>query len=391
MTIRWWEQRARSFDPPPPGVDLKLAGSDLTPGVARLLSGAFVIERQVAGSAEPTLQVASWPSMIDVGTGLKANEPHDEVELWRAHARALADWRAGEAAPVRPGELSVLKVKAELAVRLTIRCRCCIHYCRVRRDEGGLRSGRYSRCGTGSIAETRVGDVQIVLGEEAFLSPTVAVWFAGCPEHCVGCLYAPLISARHGQPFQPEELAEQLRALAAEGRAQSLMMLGGSPDVHLAACLLLLRAGAPALPLVWNSNAQTSTAALRVLDGLVGVYLLDLKFRSRACAAENHASGLYLARIARTVHGAARQGALVVLRVLVRPGHTTCCAIPLITYAARLARRYPNVRVHPMLGWLPVYDAARHPVQGWTLSREEQAAAEQMFDTDPVLSARRVR
>jgi len=44
-----------------------------------------------------------------------------------------------------------------------------------------------------------------------------------------------------------------------------------------------------------------------------------------------------------------------------------------VNWFGRVAAQFPTVYLEPM-GWLPVFDARRHPVQGRVLSPAERAA-----------------
>jgi len=245
------------------------------------------------------LPPARWADLAIVGSGLASGEGISVAEAWRRHDSAMAAWREGRARSTGEGELDLLSLKRQLAYELTRRCRACALRCGARRV-----TGEAGICGARAPEDARLANVQVVAGEEAFLSPTIAIWLAGCPEQCVGCLYKPLISASRGVRFDSGRLASVLAKMAAGGEVTSLMALGGNPDVHLARWLdvlvALAQAGEVPLPFVWNANGQSTRRSLELLDGVVSVYLLDLKFRSEACAKANGAERLALRRVAQS-------------------------------------------------------------------------------------------
>jgi uncharacterized Fe-S radical SAM superfamily protein PflX len=383
---RWWLEWEPSYLPPSNDQPLRIAGSDLTMEMGVMLE-AFAHADQPSTASVARLPRSSWTRLNEVGSGVSATRQLSGAALLRAHRAAMNRLREGRASTCLPGEVDLLELKRRCAHALSSPCRTCSWRCGARRAEGQV-----GRCGAGPVDDTRVVNLQVVRGEEDLVSPTLAVWFAGCPERCVGCLYAEAISARAGQVAGAGEIAARLVELAATGTPapRSLMIVGGNPDVHLARTFDVLCSGAPDLPVVWNGNGQSTAASLSILDGVVGAYLLDLKFRTQTCADANHAAGLALARVAPAIHHAARQRVPVVLRLLVRPGHIDCCAIPLVNVAATYARRYASIYFHPLFGWLPVADAARNAVQGRPLTPLERAGVERAIALNPILAARRV-
>ncbi len=190
------------------------------------------------------------------GSGLTTRElpERPEAALWEAHARAAATGR-------RPGEASVLALKAALAERLLAPCRLCAQRCGVDR-----RQGERGRCALGT--EARVAEHFVHIGEEAPINPSLVVSLAGCGLRCRFCQQWPLLQPRQagGEP-----LAATLWSRLDTRGARSLSFIGGNPDESLPAILRFLEQ-APAdwaLPIVWHSHAYASPETLRLLAGVV--------------------------------------------------------------------------------------------------------------------------
>lgn len=161
-----------------------------------------------------------------------------------------------------------------------MRCFLCPRQC------GAERSARPGFCGLGE--EMLIARAAPHLWEEPPISGTRgtgAVFFSGCTLRCVYCQNGEISHSAAGRPFTPRELSDTLKRLADLG-VQSLSFITGTPFVpRILEALELWR---PPLPLVWNSSGYERTETLRLLEGVIDVYLPDLKHWSpragRLCA-----------------------------------------------------------------------------------------------------------
>jgi putative pyruvate formate lyase activating enzyme len=115
---------------------------------------------------------------------------------------------------------------------------------------------------------------------------TGAVFFSGCTLRCVYCQNGDISHRNEGRPFSPRELSDALKRLTDQG-VHTLSFITGTPFVpRILEALELWR---PPLPLVWNTSGYETVDTLRRLEGVIDVYLPDLKhFSTRAgrlCAA----------------------------------------------------------------------------------------------------------
>lgn len=158
-------------------------------------------------------------------------------------------------------------------------CDLCPRMCHARRTE----TEGDGRCGMGTLPV--IARAAPHFGEEPCLSGTRgsgAVFFCGCPLGCAFCQNAEI--SRPGAPGKrvtPEELAEVFRALCAQGVHNLNLVTAG----HFApAVAQALRLAKPAVPVVWNSGGYERVETLRMLEGLVDVYLPDFKYSDAALA-----------------------------------------------------------------------------------------------------------
>ena len=151
-------------------------------------------------------------------------------------------------------------------------CTLCPRRC------GADRSRGVGFCGLGE--EMLIARTAPHLWEEPPISGTRgtgAVFFSGCTLRCAYCQNGEISHENRGRPFSPAALAESLKRLEAAGM-QSISFITGTPFVPR--ILEALEIHRPALPLVWNTSGYETPETLRMLDGVIDVYLPDLKHYS---------------------------------------------------------------------------------------------------------------
>ncbi len=175
-------------------------------------------------------------------------------------------------------------------------------------------------------------------GEEPCLSPhgkSGAVFFSGCALGCVFCQNAPISASRPvGWEVSEEVFSEILLRLQDEG-AENIDLVTGSHFIPQIARALQAIKGDLRVPVVFNCSGYETPEALRLLSGLVDVYLPDFKFSdpalsARLCCAADYPSvaesALYemYSQVGECVFDG--EGKLLrglVIRHLVLPNHTS--------------------------------------------------------------------
>ena len=114
---------------------------------------------------------------------------------------------------------------------------------------------------------------------------TGAVFFSGCTLRCAYCQNGDISHRNEGRDFSPRQLSDALKRLADLG-VHNISFITATPFVpQLLSALDLWR---PPLPLVWNSSGYETVETLRLLSGVIDIYLPDLKHWSprmgRLCA-----------------------------------------------------------------------------------------------------------
>lgn len=122
--------------------------------------------------------------------------------------------------------------------------------------------------------------------------------------------------------------------------ARTLNILG-EPAVSLHGVLDILSVPDPDITVVWNSNMYYCQVVSDVLEGLVDIYLADLKCGNPDCAQAMLGAGDYLDVVRSNIVRVASVGQVIVRHVIL-PGHQDCCLGPILR---RLAEYLPDVLV----------------------------------------------
>ena len=154
-------------------------------------------------------------------------------------------------------------------------CRLCPRRCGVDRA-----SGQLGVCGMPDTLY--VSRIAPHLWEEPPVSGTRGsgtVFFSGCNLRCVFCQNRSISREGVGHPVTANELTERILALQDAG-VHNINLV--TPTHYTAPLARLLEALKPRLhiPVVWNSGGYESPEALRMMEGLVDVYLPDFKYLS---------------------------------------------------------------------------------------------------------------
>ncbi len=126
-----------------------------------------------------------------------------------------------------------------------------------------------------------VSSVQLHFGEEAPLvghGGSGTIFFTHCNLACTFCQNHEISHGGQGRPMSPEQLARAMVELQEAG-AHNVNLVSPSHVVPqiLEALLFAAEAGLR-IPLVYNSGGYDALSALRLLDGVVDIYMPDAKY-----------------------------------------------------------------------------------------------------------------
>lgn len=269
--------------------------------------------------------------------------------------------------------------RIEAARALTAACRACPRECGARRLEG-----RAGVCGVGS--EAVVSSYGPHFGEEAPLVGTGGsgtIFLTRCNLQCVFCQNFEISQRGEGEVVSPFRLAGMMLELQGRG-CHNINCV--TPTHQLCQILQALPSAIERglrVPLVYNCGGYESLSALRLLDGIVDIYMPDFKYADaktalRYSGVENYpdAAKAALREMHRQVgdlavdeRGVARRGLLV--RHLVLPSDLAGTA-EVVKFLARLSpRTYLNI----MGQYRPCYRAREHALLARRPSAQEMEHA----------------
>jgi putative pyruvate formate lyase activating enzyme len=273
--------------------------------------------------------------------------------LWKKHDVALEHKKVQNTTP----DQSLLDLKIELARRIFHACCFCERRCGV---------DRRNTVGNCDVQDARIASEFLHFGEESVLVPSYTIFFSGCTFHCVFCQNWD-ISQRHcGVVVAPDSLVTAIMQRKQQG-ARNVNWVGGDPTSNLLFILEVLNVLAVNLPQVWNSNMYCTEETMRLLHGVMDVYLTDFKYGNDTCAQRLSKVENYTRVVQRNHVIAYRQGELIV-RHLVMPNHGSCCSRPIIQW---IKDHTPEVAVNVMMQYHPAYHAEEYEEIAHPLSREE--------------------
>ncbi len=225
----------------------------------------------------------------------------------------------------RRGELAR---RAREAVDKLSACRLCPRDCKVNRlaDQIGVcRTGRYAIV---SSYFPHHGEEDCLRGWRG----SGTIFFSMCNLRCVFCQNYEISQLGEGRPVTPEQLASMMLDLQARG-VHNINLVTPEHVVPqiLEALVIAVEAGLQ-LPLVYNTSAYDSLESLRLMDGVVDIYMPDFKLWTPERARRYLKARGYPEAARRAIkemhrqvgplkfdeHGLAKRGVLV--RHLVMPG-----------------------------------------------------------------------
>jgi putative pyruvate formate lyase activating enzyme len=178
---------------------------------------------------------------------------------------------------LRSGEL---RARVEQASERLSHCDFCAWECKVDR-----RAGVLGVCRTGEKA--RLSSYGPHLGEEDPLRGwrgSGTIFFTHCNLRCQYCQNHDISQTDAGELVEPEDLAAVMLELQNTG-CHNINLVSPTHVVApiLAAVLIAAQAGLR-LPLVYNTGGYDSLSALHLLDGVIDIYMPDMKYASAQSA-----------------------------------------------------------------------------------------------------------
>lgn len=169
-----------------------------------------------------------------------------------------------------------MKMTLEKINELMADCTLCPRMCHANRTAGNM-----GFCGQG--AEVTAARAALHFWEEPCICGSRgsgAVFFSGCNLQCVFCQNHDIALGKSGRPLTLERLSRIFLELQYKGAVNINLVTAGHflPQVCLA--LSMAKKEGLSIPVVYNSSGYEEASSLRMLEGLVDIYLPDLKYHS---------------------------------------------------------------------------------------------------------------
>jgi putative pyruvate formate lyase activating enzyme len=177
-------------------------------------------------------------------------------------------------------ETGRLRERVQQALALLESCRLCPHRCGVNRLEGEV-----GKCSTGRLA--LVSSCGPHFGEEAPLvgrGGSGTIFFTNCNLRCCFCQNYTISQLGEGEVVESRTLADMMLSLERRG-CHNINFVSPTHVVPQILEALEIAAGAGlSVPLVYNCGGYDSPDTLRILDGIVDIYMPDMKYSDEGTA-----------------------------------------------------------------------------------------------------------
>ncbi|MCQ2550047.1 MAG: radical SAM protein [Lachnospiraceae bacterium] len=155
-----------------------------------------------------------------------------------------------------------------------MKCNQCPRHCLVDRQ-----AGKIGYCG--ETDAVRIGRAALHPWEEPVISGkngSGTVFFSGCNLRCIYCQNVSIANGQVGRAITIEELAEIFLQLQEEGAHNINLVTPSHYTEQIRIALELAKKKGLHIPIVYNTGGYDSVESLRTLEGLIDIYLPDMKY-----------------------------------------------------------------------------------------------------------------
>jgi putative pyruvate formate lyase activating enzyme len=167
-----------------------------------------------------------------------------------------------------------IKERVGQAYLLLESCSVCPRKCGVNRLKGEI-----GFCGVGK--ELKAASYNVHTGEEPPISGVKGsgtIFFSGCSLRCAYCQNFPISQLRNGEEITISKLADMMLQLQSRGCHNINFVTPTHYVPQILKALSYAWGKGLDLPLVYNTSGYDSLRSLRLLDGIIDVYLPDMRY-----------------------------------------------------------------------------------------------------------------
>jgi putative pyruvate formate lyase activating enzyme len=270
--------------------------------------------------------------------------------------------------------------RIEIARGMLVECKLCPRECGVNRLEGKL-----GVCRSG--AQIKVSSAGPHFGEEPELvgiGGSGTIFLTNCNLKCIFCQNYEISWLGEGYECSTESVAQMMLSLQRRGCHNINFVTPTHFMPQLLEAIYLASKEGLELPIVYNCGGYESIEALKVLDGVVDIYMPDLKYGDNAPAMRYSGVKDYFDRAREAIKemhrqvgdlqvdrfGVAQRG--LIIRHLVMPDNIARTDKVLQFIATEIS---PNSYVNVMEQYRPTFRANLHPEINRRITRSEYFSA----------------
>ena len=280
-------------------------------------------------------------------------------------------------------ETGELAKRVKIALSLLEKCSICPHKCgvnRLKNEKGFCRTGRFAIL---SSYFPHHGEEFPIRGYNG----SGTIFFSNCNLKCVYCQNYDISQFGNGEEITPQELANAMLTLQAQGCHNINFVTPSHVVPQILEALLIAVEKGLKIPLVYNTSSYDSVETLKLLDGIVDIYLPDFKYGDNKNGKKYSKVKNYFdiaSQAIKEMHnqvgdlltdsdGIAIRGVLV--RHLVLPNNLANIE-KIIEYLKSLS---PNFRVNIMAQYHPCYKAYEFPELSRRITDKEYQEALKLY------------
>lgn len=256
-----------------------------------------------------------------------------------------------------------------------MKCNICPRKCNIDREK------TYGYCQSGAMV--KVSRVGLHMWEEPCISGSEGsgtIFFAGCNLRCVFCQNHEISDGGKGKEVTVERLAELMLQLQ-DRNANNINLVTPSHYVpEICRAIILSKDNGLKIPVVYNTSSYENVDTIKMLDGLVDVYLPDFKYYDNDIAVKYSKAPAYREIATKALDEMVRQCGVdvfddrkimtggVIVRHLILPGYTKD-SMRVLDY---LHERYEDsISISIMSQYTPMNSVADYPELNRTITKRE--------------------
>jgi putative pyruvate formate lyase activating enzyme len=173
--------------------------------------------------------------------------------------------------------------RVEEALAHLSKCDLCPWECGVDRAAGRLGSCKTSRRARVSSSFPHMGEEDPLRGT----SGSGTIFFANCNMRCQYCQNYTISQLGEGRTYDAEEIAGMMLSLQRAGCHNINLVSPSHVVAQIIEAVAIAAQKGLRIPLVYNTGGYDSLTALALLDGIVDIYMPDMKYADEATARQH--------------------------------------------------------------------------------------------------------